>query len=119
MSYTSGMQNNNLSTKIDQANTIRWISGRNYDGYKDLLSYIAHLWLHQEILNGRFDGYNLYDLPTQNWDYIIDFTYINSGQSLMVKAHSFFGYTDYVRYASKQANGTYAWTDVWKSRTFA
>ena len=108
--------NNNLSAY--KSNSVQYIPGRTYDGYTDLLSYIVHLKQDKNIVSGRFDAYNLFSLPDQNWDYIIDFAF-DAGGSIVVKAYGMFHYTEHIVYASKQSNGTYAWTGGWKTLTYA
>ena len=105
-----------ISDKV--ANTVHWIPGRSYNGYTDLLSYIIYL-KNQGYRTGRFNAINLFSLPTQNWDYIIDFTFSDSGDSLLVRANGMFVYDEKIVFASKQSDGTYAWSGGWKTITFA
>lgn len=116
---TFGIQNNNLDVVSVTLNkqTMRWIPGITYDGYTDLLSYIIHL-RDKGIWAGRFDAINLFGLPGQNWDYIIDFTFDVAGQAVVVRSFQLYSFTEQIAYANKKTDGTFGWNGGWKTISY-
>lgn len=101
-----------------ESNTVQFLPGRSYDGYTDLLSYIVHLKRDKNIFAGRFDAINLTGLETQNWDYMIDFTFDAAGQAVVVKASALYSYIEKIAYANKKADGTFGWNGGWKTISY-